>query len=57
AAAVAPGRRTGSFRVGGDTLLTDADGNSAVSAEDYAVAFVDEIEQGAHPRARICVAY
>ncbi|MFJ3171949.1 NAD(P)-dependent oxidoreductase [Streptomyces roseus] len=57
AAAIAPGRRTGSFRVGGDTLLTDADGNSAVSAEDYAVAFVDEIEQGAHPRARICVAY
>lgn len=57
AAVIAPGRRTGSFRVGGDALLTDAEGNSAISAEDYAVAFVDEIEQGAHPRARMSVAY
>ncbi|MGW1157429.1 NAD(P)-dependent oxidoreductase [Streptomyces sp. NPDC002513] len=57
AAEIAPGERTGRFRVGGDTLLTDADGMSRISAEDYAVAFVDELERGAHPRARMSVAY
>ncbi|MCW7942753.1 epimerase [Streptomyces hygroscopicus] len=57
AAEIAPGERTGSFRVDGDRLLTDADGNSRISAEDYAVAFVDELEQGAHTRARMSVAY
>ncbi|OKK16018.1 epimerase [Streptomyces sp. CB00455] len=57
AAMIAPGERTGLFRVGGDTLLTDRDGNSAISAEDYAVAFVNELEQGSHPHARISVAY
>ncbi|MFF8833427.1 NAD(P)-dependent oxidoreductase [Streptomyces sp. NPDC015131] len=57
AALIAPGERTGTFRVGGDTLLTDAEGESRISAEDYAVAFVDELEKGGHPRARISVAY
>ncbi|MER8186934.1 NAD(P)H-binding protein [Kitasatospora sp. NPDC094015] len=57
AAAIAPGERTGAFRVGGDTLLTAADGTSSISAEDYAVAFVDELEAAAHPRARMSVAY
>ncbi|GGS80896.1 NAD(P)-dependent oxidoreductase [Streptomyces cinerochromogenes] len=57
AALIAPGERTGTFRVGGDSLLTDAEGNSRISAEDYAVAFVDEIEKAAHPKARISVAY
>lgn len=51
------GERTGSFRLGGDLLLTDAEGVSAISGADYAIAFVDEIEHGAHPRARFCVAY
>ncbi|MDX6363319.1 MAG: uncharacterized protein QOC85_2329 [Streptomyces sp.] len=57
AAAIAPGERTGRYRVGGDELLTDEHGNSRISAEDYAVAFVDELENHAHPRARISVAY
>ncbi|WP_228973108.1 NAD(P)-dependent oxidoreductase [Streptomyces sp. DH12] len=57
AALIAPGERTGVFRVGGDALLTDAEGGSAISAEDYAVAFVDEIERGAHRGTRISVAY
>jgi uncharacterized protein len=46
AAVIAPGERTGSYRVGGDQLLTDAEGNSFISAEDYAVALVDELEKG-----------
>ncbi|MEU3861331.1 NAD(P)H-binding protein [Streptomyces sp. NPDC028722] len=57
AAMIAPGERTGVFRTGGDQLITDADGNSAISAEDFALAFVDELEQAAHPRARMSVAY
>jgi putative NADH-flavin reductase len=57
AAEIAPGERTGRFRIGGDLMLTDAHGNSRVSAEDYAIAFVDELEKDAHPRARMSVAY
>ncbi|WP_338698553.1 NAD(P)-dependent oxidoreductase [Streptomyces sp. Q6] len=57
AADIGPGERTGDFRVGGDRLMTDADGNSRISAEDYAVAFVDEIERDAHSRGRMSVAY
>ncbi|WP_280236850.1 NAD(P)-dependent oxidoreductase [Nocardia cyriacigeorgica] len=39
-----PGRRTGRYRRGTTTLLTDADGSSRISAEDLAVAVVDELE-------------
>ena len=52
-----PGARTGAFRIGGDALLVDVAGNSAVSMEDYAIAFVDEIERPRHPRARFSVAH
>ncbi|KPN19839.1 3-beta hydroxysteroid dehydrogenase [Xanthomonas sp. Mitacek01] len=52
-----PGTRTGSFRLGGDAFMVDADGNSAVSMEDYAIAFADEIERPAHVRQRFSVAY
>lgn len=57
AAEIAPGKRTGRFRVDGDQFMTDDQGRSFVSAEDYAVAFVDELEQDAHPRGRMSVAY
>jgi putative NADH-flavin reductase len=53
----APGEATGRYRVGGDILLTDADGNSNISGADYATAFVDEIERPAHRRQRFSVAY
>ncbi|MFH8798949.1 NAD(P)-dependent oxidoreductase [Streptomyces sp. NPDC017936] len=39
-----PGTRTGRYRRGTDTLLTAADGRSWISAEDLAVAVVDELE-------------
>jgi putative NADH-flavin reductase/drug/metabolite transporter (DMT)-like permease len=39
-----PGRRTGHYRRGTDTLLTGADGRSWISAEDLAAAVVDELE-------------
>lgn len=52
-----PGTRTGVFRLGNDVLLTDAKGESAISGDDLAIAYVDEIEFHAHPRRRFTVAY
>ncbi|MFF5206033.1 NAD(P)-dependent oxidoreductase [Streptosporangium sp. NPDC000396] len=56
-AEIAPGERTGAYRRGGDQLLTDADGRSFISAEDYAVALVDELETGRGTGRRITVAH
>lgn len=42
----------GSYVLGGDVLLKDADGASTISAADLALAIVDEIERPAHRRAR-----
>ncbi|WP_077800108.1 NAD(P)-dependent oxidoreductase [Streptomyces sp. JHA26] len=39
-----PGERTGRYGRGTDTLLVDADGRSWISAEDLAVAVIDELE-------------
>ena len=57
AAFIHPGERTGSYRLGGEQLLTDANGNSEISAEDYAVAIADLIEQDSHARERVGVAW
>lgn len=54
---IAPGDRTGTFRLGGDELLTAEDGTSFISAEDYAVALVDEAEKSTAIRRRITLAY
>lgn len=52
-----PGEFRGEYRVGGDVLLTDADGNSSISGADFGVAIVDEIEDPKHRRQRFTVAY
>jgi putative NADH-flavin reductase len=52
-----PGERTGKFRLGTDQLLTDANGKSWISMEDYAIAFVDELETPRHSRQRFTVGY
>jgi putative NADH-flavin reductase len=52
-----PGVATGAYRVGGDYLLTDADGKSEISGADFALAFVDEITSPRHHRTRFAVAY
>lgn len=54
---IEPGERTGEFRLGGRELVTDAEGNSRISAEDYAVAFLDEVETPAHQRQVFTLAY
>jgi putative NADH-flavin reductase len=40
-----PGQRTGKFRLGTDQLLKNAQGESRVSVEDYAMAMIDEVER------------
>jgi len=57
AAFIQPGERTGKFRLGDDSLVVDEQGNSKISAEDYAVALVDELEQPKHTRQRFTLAY
>ena len=54
---IQPGERTGRFRLGGDSLLTDDQGQSLISLQDYAVAMIDELENPAHSRQRFSVAY
>lgn len=56
-AQIEPGQRTGVFRVGGDQLLVDGDGQSRVSAEDYAAGVVDELDKGENIRRHITLAY
>jgi putative NADH-flavin reductase len=56
-AEISPGERTGKFRTGKDQLLTDANGRSWISMEDYAVAVVDELENPMHIRERFTVGY
>lgn len=53
----APGEATGTYRVGGEIALFDDAGGSAISGEDLALAIVDEIEDPAHHRAHIGIAY
>ena len=53
-----PGERTGKkFRLGKDALITDAQGNSRISFEDYAIALVDELENPQHRRDRFTIGY
>lgn len=56
-ALIEPGERTGKFRLGKDQLLVDGNGQSRISAEDYAIALVDELEKPAHSRRRFTVGY
>ena len=51
------GQRTGKFRLGKDDLIVDAEGNSHISVQDYAVAMVDELEQQNHHRERFTIGY
>lgn len=52
-----PGQRTGTFRLGMDQLIRDANGASRISVEDYAMAMIDEVEKPKHIRRRFTVGY
>jgi len=55
-AMIQPGKRTGTYQKGTDHLLTNAQGESRISMEDYAVALVDEMEHPQFVRQRFTVA-
>jgi uncharacterized protein len=57
AASTHPGQRTERYRLGGDQLLVDEDGNSEISTEDYAIAIADLLKNGSHARERVSVAW
>ena len=54
---IGPGERTGKFRLGGDQVVVAADGKSSISYDDYAIAFVDELEKAQHIRKRFTIGY
>ena len=57
AALLAPGPRTGKFRIGTEELLMDGDKPAGISVADLAVAIVDEIESPKHVKGRFTAAY
>lgn len=57
AADIFPGEPLGHYRIGGDTLLTDEQGQCRISVTDYAAAVLDELAEGTHSQQRIGVAY
>lgn len=54
---LAPGEHTGVFRLGKDDLIVDANGESHISVEDYALAMIDELETEAHHYERFTIGY
>ncbi|HET7230138.1 MAG TPA: NAD(P)-dependent oxidoreductase [Longimicrobium sp.] len=57
AAEIGPGERTGSYRTTIDQFITDEQGRSHISYDDYAVALLDEAEKPQHIGRRFGVAY
>ncbi len=51
------GKRTGRYRIGGDTVIEDQRGRSRLSRADFAAALIDEAERAEHINARFSVAY
>jgi uncharacterized protein len=54
---IKPGEKTGKFRLGKDSLLKDEKGESRISAADYAMAMIDELEHPKHTGMRFTVGY
>lgn len=56
-ASIQPGERTGKYRTAEDELVGEAIEESRISMEDFAIAFVDELETGDAIHTRIGVGY
>ncbi len=54
---IAPGERTGKFRLGKNDLIVDESGKSRISVEDYAVAMLNELDHPAHHKERMTIGY
>jgi putative NADH-flavin reductase len=57
AALLEPGERTGAYRIGSDELITDGQGRSRITMEDFAIAMLDEAEHPRHSRERFTAAH
>ena len=51
------GTKQSKYRAGKDDLLIDSTGHSRISFDDYAIAFLDELEDPKHLCERFTVAY
>jgi hypothetical protein len=56
ALSIAPGKRSGDYRLGTDTVLTNDKGESKISAEDFAKAVIDELETPRHLKSQMTIA-
>jgi uncharacterized protein len=54
---LAPGARTGQFRLGGESPVFDGKGENHISVADLAVAIVNELETPRHRRSRFTLGY
>ena len=57
AAIIEPGTRTGKYRTATEQLIVDDKGLSRISAEDFAVAILDEVENPKYKQMRFTAAY
>ena len=57
ASLITAGERTGKYRLGKTNMIFDANGESKISYEDYAVALVDEIAHPQHIRQQFSIGY
>lgn len=57
AMSISPGKKTAKYQLGTTTVLQDAQKKSAISAEDFADALVNELEKPAHRKAQMTIAY
>lgn len=56
-AMIQPGEKKGNYRLGTTALMFNDNGESAISAEDYSDAVLNELETPAHSRAQFTIAY
>ena len=52
-----PSQQRGTYRIGGDVVLFDKEGNSAIGADDLALAILDEVDKPTHRSTHFSVAY
>ena len=56
-AMIQPGEKKGNYRLGDKNLMFNEQGESAISAEDFADAVLNELENPAHLKAQFTIAY
>jgi putative NADH-flavin reductase len=54
---IRPGTRTGKYRLGTSTVIADAKGDSRISAEDFADAVVNELENPKYLKSQMTIGY